>query len=192
MKDLFRKYILPIILAAILYPYIRTLRVRIVDSSLRPLKKGHLKSYIYAHYHEDIPVVALHHAYANTICTMASRSKDGELISRVLTLLGFKMVRGLGRRWSQRSTSSGKRRGCVFSKKISKTHCPRCCGFSGKMGVSKKLGSNVVSLSLFKDSDCVWRSHFRVNDCRTHSNGFGRFKAKSHFLFTLESFTHCR
>ncbi|OGQ14875.1 MAG: hypothetical protein A3B70_08435 [Deltaproteobacteria bacterium RIFCSPHIGHO2_02_FULL_40_11] len=94
MKDLFRKYILPIILAAILYPYIRTLRVRIVDSSLRPLKKGHLKSYIYAHYHEDIPVVALHHAYANTICTMASRSKDGELISRVLTLLGFKMVRG--------------------------------------------------------------------------------------------------
>ncbi|MBI4041815.1 MAG: DUF374 domain-containing protein [Deltaproteobacteria bacterium] len=106
MKILYR-YVLPPLLVMVFYPYIRTLRVRILNEEGEKLVRDRSTRYIYGHYHEDIPFIALSHAYSNFM-TMASRSQDGELISRLLSLLGYSMVRGSTRHFGAQLVTSMK------------------------------------------------------------------------------------
>lgn len=90
---MFWYHIAPFILALILYPYIKTIRVKLVDKNLKPWTQNKKRAFIYAHFHEDIPLLSIKYSFSN-FCTMASKSRDGELITRVLSLLGYTMVRG--------------------------------------------------------------------------------------------------
>lgn len=93
IQKCFWNYILPLVLSLILYPYIKSIRVKIIDKNGLPWKQDKDHTHIYAHFHEDIPMLSLKYSFSN-FCTMASRSRDGELIARVLSLLGYTMVRG--------------------------------------------------------------------------------------------------
>ncbi|HBQ21614.1 MAG: hypothetical protein A2Z91_02565 [Deltaproteobacteria bacterium GWA2_38_16] len=96
LKNFFWRWIFPLVLALVLYPYMLTIRIQLLQQTpegLKHFKRDRKKSYIYAHWHEDIPILALRYAFRGFV-SMASRSKDGELIARLLTLLGIKMVRG--------------------------------------------------------------------------------------------------
>ena len=73
-----------------------TIRLRKFNRDLTPAKRDRSESTLYVHWHEDILLLSLKWAFSK-ICTMASRSKDGELIARALTFLGYRMIRGSSR-----------------------------------------------------------------------------------------------
>jgi hypothetical protein len=94
---------IPPVLFGILYLYRSTWRLTVLDENLKPSKRNRLKNFLYAHWHEDIPVLSLKcgptlfSGDAN-FCTMASQSRDGEVIARVLKWFGYEVSRGSSHR----------------------------------------------------------------------------------------------
>lgn len=74
-----------------------TIRTRVLDKELRPRKRDRSRGYLYGHWHEDIPLLCCKFSYAR-LCTMASFSRDGEVIANVLKVLGYRIVRGTSRK----------------------------------------------------------------------------------------------
>ena len=81
--------ILAFIGAYLLYLYGKSLKVTFVNE-----KKGD-QPFLCAHWHQDIiPLVLIGYIRKLKICTMASLSSDGEMITHFLNRLRFKVVRG--------------------------------------------------------------------------------------------------
>ncbi len=90
--------LIPPLLFGILYLYRSTWRLTVLDENLKPMRRNRFKNVLYAHWHEDIPVLSLKYgSYAN-VCTMASQSRDGEVIARVLKWFGYEVSRGSSHR----------------------------------------------------------------------------------------------
>ncbi len=90
---MFRKYILPIIVFVFYRTLSWTWRVRIIepDSLKQSLKDK--KTVVLSHWHGDeLALVSIVKRY--NIATIASQSKDGELMSKVLKWMGAKTSRG--------------------------------------------------------------------------------------------------
>lgn len=98
-KCLWRK-ILPFCMVLLFYPYLLTLRVTQLelepDLTWKPFRKDKHKKYIFGHWHEDIPFMCLQYSFSG-FASMASRSRDGEFITRVLRFMGIKIIRGSSR-----------------------------------------------------------------------------------------------
>ena len=90
----------------IVYPYMLTVRVKMFDSNLKRIRRSRQQAHFYGHWHEDIPLLALKHGFRR-VCTMASQSRDGEIIARVLKMIGYRVVRG-----------SSKKGGCSASQEM--------------------------------------------------------------------------
>ena len=90
---MFRKYILPIIVFILYRTLSATWRVRVVEpESLKLSLKNHTPA-VLAHWHGDeLALIYLVKRYR--IATIASQSKDGELMSKVLQWLGARTSRG--------------------------------------------------------------------------------------------------
>ncbi len=74
--------------SCIIYLYGKSLRVLSFNANER-------EPVIYAHWHQDIiPAVAIFCTRKLKICTMASLSTDGEIITQLLNYLQFKVARG--------------------------------------------------------------------------------------------------
>ncbi len=100
LQEIFRLIfivMIPPVLFGILYLYRSTWRLTVLDENLKPSGRNRLKNFLYAHWHEDIPVLSLKGGVAN-VCTMASQSRDGEVIARVLKWFGYEVCRGSSRR----------------------------------------------------------------------------------------------
>lgn len=69
---------------------IRVTHVAVPEVGDRWVKGG---AVIFPHYHRDIPLLVGKHAFRR-VSTMASLSKDGDFITRILELLGYKVARG--------------------------------------------------------------------------------------------------
>lgn len=90
---MFRKYILPIIVFVFYRTLSATWRVRIIEpDSLKNALKKH-EPVILSHWHGDeLALISIVKRYR--IATIASQSKDGELMSKVLKWMGAKTSRG--------------------------------------------------------------------------------------------------
>lgn len=101
LQEIFRWIVvvlIPPLLFGILYLYRSTWRLTVLNSHLKPMRRNRLENFLYAHWHEDIPVLSLKcGSYAN-VCTMASQSRDGEVIARVLKWFGYEVSRGSSHR----------------------------------------------------------------------------------------------
>lgn len=69
-----------------------------MDEHFRPFQLDRLKNFLYAHWHGDIPALSLGCRGDVKFCTMASQSRDGEIIARVLKGFGFEVCRGSSHR----------------------------------------------------------------------------------------------
>jgi lysophospholipid acyltransferase (LPLAT)-like uncharacterized protein len=84
-------YVLPFFIYAIYKTYM--FFVRFVESEYpKNLKKSDI-NFIVAHFHQDELVLINQRTNAN-FCTMTSTSTDGEMMTRLLSLMGYKSVRG--------------------------------------------------------------------------------------------------
>ncbi len=90
---MFRKYILPIIVFVFYRTLSWTWRVRLIepDSLLSDLKER--KPFVLSHWHGD-ELVLLSIITRYRLATIASTSKDGELMATILKWLGVKLSRG--------------------------------------------------------------------------------------------------
>lgn len=90
---MFRKYILPIIVFVFYRTLSWTWRVRLVepDSLLNDLKER--RPFVLSHWHGD-ELVLLSIITRYRLATIASTSKDGELMATILKWLGVKLSRG--------------------------------------------------------------------------------------------------
>lgn len=90
---MFRKHILPYIVWIFYRTLSATWRVRLYESpEMQEMLKNN-RSFILAHFHGD-ELALIHLARRYRIATIASQSKDGELMSKVLKLLGARTSRG--------------------------------------------------------------------------------------------------
>ncbi len=90
---MFRKYILPYIVWIFYRTLSATWRVRLYEPPEMQEMLANNSSFILAHFHGD-ELALIHLARRYRIATIASQSKDGELMSKVLHLLGARTSRG--------------------------------------------------------------------------------------------------
>jgi len=82
----------PVLGALALRMHVRTLRIRRVESAVAPLWAAH-RPIIYAVWHGRI--LLLPYLYGHRGCSvLASRSRDGEIVSRLIRRFGLEPVRG--------------------------------------------------------------------------------------------------
>lgn len=90
---MFRSYILPVIVFVFYRLLSWTWRVRIIEPSLLTDARNNQNPVVLAHWHGDeLALISLVKKYS--IATIASQSKDGELMAKVLKWLGAKTSRG--------------------------------------------------------------------------------------------------
>ena len=90
---MFRRYFLPIIVFVFYRILSWTWRVRIVEPESLKLNLKNKKPVVLAHWHGDeLALVSIVKRYS--IATIASQSKDGELMAKVLKWMGAKTSRG--------------------------------------------------------------------------------------------------
>ena len=82
--------------AFFIYMYGLALRVRLISMNERTChERAGSNNVIYAHWHQDtIPWASTFSTKNKKMCTMASLSKDGEIITLLLHYLNFKVARG--------------------------------------------------------------------------------------------------
>lgn len=90
---MFRKYILPIIVFVFYRTLSATWRVRIIEPDSLKQSLKNRESVIFAHWHGD-ELALLHTVKRYRVATIASQSKDGELMNTVLKWLGARTSRG--------------------------------------------------------------------------------------------------
>jgi lysophospholipid acyltransferase (LPLAT)-like uncharacterized protein len=89
----FRKYLLPIIVYALYRSLLFTWRIRLIEPPSLTEELKNKKTFIISHWHGD-ELALLWLAKPYRIATIASQSKDGELMHKVLTWLGARTSRG--------------------------------------------------------------------------------------------------
>lgn len=129
---------------------------------LRPSKNGR----VFAHWHGD-ELVMLKMGQFRKMAVMASRSRDGELMKRVLELLGFKVVRG-----SSSRGGAGGLKGLLDL--IKKEDCPTSLAVDGPRGpiyevkpgilvLAQKTGKVIVPTAGFANRKIVFKKSW--NQC---------------------------
>jgi len=129
---------------------------------LRPSKNGR----VFAHWHGD-ELVMLKMGQFRKMAVMASRSRDGELMKRVLELLGFKVVRG-----SSSRGGAGGLKGLLDL--IKKEDCPTSLAVDGPRGplyevkpgilvLAQKTGKAIVPTAGFATRKIVFKKSW--NQC---------------------------
>lgn len=92
-----RKWIYPLLCFFIVYPYMATVRAIILDRNLQRTRLNRKESFLYSHWHGDIPLLVCKFGFSH-LCTMASFSRDGEVIANFLRMLRYRVIRGTSRR----------------------------------------------------------------------------------------------
>ena len=119
----------------------------ILDEHFRPFQLDRLRNFLYAHWHEDIPVLSLRCDRYKNFCTMASQSRDGEIVSRVLEGFGFEVCRGSSHRGGGTALLGMReafRAGKNLALAVDGPKGPRHQVKSGIMALSQKEGASII------------------------------------------------
>lgn len=92
-RKILRMWIYPFLCFFVVYPYMATVRMVILDKDLKRIRRNRKERFLYALWHEDIPLLSCKFGYTH-LSTMASFSRDGEVIANFLKALRYRVVRG--------------------------------------------------------------------------------------------------
>ncbi len=100
-EKILRWWIYPLLCFLFIYPCIATVRLTILDKNLKRSRINRRDYFLYGHWHEDIPLLSCRFGFSN-FCTMASFSRDGQVITNFLKMLRYRVVRGTSfRGWKE-------------------------------------------------------------------------------------------
>lgn len=142
LQEIFHKFFIgfvPAVLFFILHLYRSTWRLTLLDENLRPFQLNRFQNFLYAHFHEDIPALSLKCRGDVNFCTMASQSRDGEIIARVLKKFGFEVCRG--------SSHRGGGTALLTMRKAFRAGKNLVLAVDGPKGPRRQVKSGIVALS---------------------------------------------
>ena len=132
-------WILPFLLAPIIWLYSKTWRLK--ESGSPEVLKKFIKNrepVIFAHWHGDELVLVPYYSYRN-LSVLASLSKDGTIMARTLSLLGYQVFRG--------SSSRGGARGLIGLIRAVKQGSQAALAVDGPKGPIYEVKPGIIELA---------------------------------------------